>query len=343
MVTIVLPAHNEEKIIKDSIQSLLNQSYWDIEIIAVLDNCNDNTEKIINDNFENNLNIKVFKTVNNKNKKSGALNQLFNYYFDNMGEYILIMDADTVLNKFAIAEGVKFLNKYYSNGAVCSVAGIMKNKRNLLWYLQNIEYGLSDSSHVEAQGNIFCCRGMFSMYRKNSLQQIKNERNYIFDIRSITEDYELTLALKKYGWKISSSRKIKAYTDVPLNIKELYTQRKRWSTGGIIDLLKHKVNKYTRNDFLYLLTYLLISFLQMYLVIDLIQTKFSFNFYFLIFNIAFILINNLVRIKYIQYKNWKVYLILFTIIPQMLYFYFDMFVFFVSIKNVVFRKKINWN
>ncbi len=341
-VTIILPAHNEEKIIKNSLNSLLSQNYWNIEIITVIDNCTDKTEEIINNSFEDETNVKIFKTVNNKNKKAGALNQLFNYYFDNMGEYILIMDADTVLDKNAVAEGVKFLDKYYSNGAVCSIAGVLNNKDNLLCYLQNIEYGLSDSSHIEDKNNIFCCRGMFSLYRKQALNQIKENRGFIFDNRSLTEDYELTLELKKYKWKISSSKDIKAYTDVPTNIKDLFIQRERWTTGGLIDLVKHKYKKHTKNDYLSTSLYILIVMLQTILFISLVNTNFSFNYYFLAFNILVSIINNLVRMKYIQSKDLKTYLILFTIIPQIIYFYFDMIVFIISLKNVLVRKQLSW-
>ena len=86
-VTIILPAHNEEKIIKQAIESLLNQSYWDTEIIVCLDNCTDKTEAILNDNFGDNYAVKIFKSVNNQKKKAGALNQLFRCYFNNMRKY----------------------------------------------------------------------------------------------------------------------------------------------------------------------------------------------------------------------------------------------------------------
>jgi cellulose synthase/poly-beta-1,6-N-acetylglucosamine synthase-like glycosyltransferase len=105
MVTVILPAHNEAKIIREAVQSILDQSYWDVEIICCLDNCTDDTEKVLNV-FEDNMSVKIFKSVDNKHKKAGALNQLFQYYFDKMQEYILVMDADTVLHRDAIKEGL---------------------------------------------------------------------------------------------------------------------------------------------------------------------------------------------------------------------------------------------
>jgi cellulose synthase/poly-beta-1,6-N-acetylglucosamine synthase-like glycosyltransferase len=343
MVTVILPAHNEEKIIKKAIESLLNQSYWNTEIIICLDNCTDGTEQIINDNFADNYSVKVFKSVENKNKKAGALNQLFSYYFKSMGKYILVMDADTILHHNAIFESVKFLNINKSNGAVCSSAGLIKGeKTNLLWQLQNIEYGLSDSVHQEKQGNIFCCRGMYSMYRKCALNQIIKERKFLFDNDSITEDYELTLMLKKYNWEISSNKKIKAYTDVPLTIKELWIQRIRWTTGGFLDLINHKLKKYTRNDIFAMLFYLFIVFFQVYLIMSSFFVGFSINFYLIALNIILLWINNLLRMKYIQYKDYKTYLILFTVILQLFSFYFDVFVMIVSFKNVIFRKNLIW-
>ncbi len=64
-VSIVLPARNEEQLIKASlldISKFLNKKDYTYEIIVVLNGCTDNTEKIIIDNFSQNKDIKIVKS-----------------------------------------------------------------------------------------------------------------------------------------------------------------------------------------------------------------------------------------------------------------------------------------
>jgi poly-beta-1,6-N-acetyl-D-glucosamine synthase len=338
-VTVILPCHNEEKILKSSIESLLKQTYWDIEIIVVLDNCIDKSEEIANSFDEQ---VKVFKSIDNKHKKAGALNQLFNCYINYMGEYILVMDADTVLDKKAIFEGVRFLNKNENHAAVCSIAGVLEpENKNLLWYLQKIEYGFGDTSFIENKDNVYVCRGMYSMYRKYSLQKIHDERNFVYDINSITEDYELTLKLKSYGYKISNCTKIKAYTDVPTKLKDFFIQRKRWIKGGVDDLRKYGYKKYTARDINCLAFYILLIILQVYFLSEAIIVR-NVNLYWLSAIVFLYYLNAFTRLKYVRNKDFKTYVIVYSIFPMMAYSIFDSFTTIYSTILSFTKKQINW-
>lgn len=344
MVTVILPAHNEEKIIKKSISSLLNQSINQIEIIVVLDNCTDDTEKIINDNFENNINVKVFKTIDNKNKKSGALNQLFDCYLSKMQKYILIMDADTVLHYKAVSEGVKFLDQHVDNGVVCSKAGILienKKNRNFIWNIQNIEYGRFDTDRVETAGFCMVAHGMYSMYRKEVLGKVL-ERGYVYDEQCITEDYELTLAVKNLGYKIGNNLKIKAYTDVPATIKEYWTQRIRWMTGGLNALSKYPFNKYTARDKLGHVLFIALFLTQLFLVINSIINKWSPMGYGIVVILGLSWLNALIRIKYVTFKNKKVLLFALLLIPDIFISWFQTVVMLKAYVNHIFKINLNW-
>lgn len=341
-VTIILPAHNEERIIKQAIESLLNQSYWETEIIVCLDNCTDKTEAILNNNFGDNYAVKIFKSVNNQHKKAGALNQLFSCYFSSMRKYILVMDADTVLHHRAVEEGVRYLKSNNKHGAVCSIAGIMNpEKKNLLWYLQSIEYGFGDTSFIENRGNVFVCRGMYSMYRKAALNTILDNRGFIYDQNSITEDYELTLELKKYNWEISSYTKIKAFTDVPIKFKDFWVQRVRWMKGGVEDLIKHGIKKHTKNDIIGSLFYRFLIIVQIYFLIEIFRFK-EINVFWTAAFLSIYLLNIIVRFKYVRNKDFKTYLIAFSLIPIMLYGMLDMILTIYTTFLGVLKVDIKW-
>lgn len=318
-VSVILPSHNEEKIIKKAIESILNQRYSNnIDIYVILDNCTDRTEEILNKNFSENYQVKIFKTVKNKYKKAGALNQLFNIAFKDLSEYILVMDADTVLHHESIENGVKFLNNNKENAAVCSIAGVMiPEKKNLLWYLQNLEYGFGDTSFIENQGNVFVCRGMYSMYRKTALEKVLN-RGYIYDQESITEDYELTLELKRNGYKISNSKDIKAYTDVPLTFKDFWIQRVRWMKGGVKDLIKHGFKAHTKKDIFEAIFYRILIFIQWFFLIEVVRAK-NINLFWTVAILAIYVLNISIRFKYVRNKDFKMYVVCFSLIPLIIY------------------------
>lgn len=87
-IVAVLPAHNEEDDIAETLRSLkLMKKPKDIifDVFVALDNCTDDTEKVIRDNAED-LNIYALETVDNKERKVGALNQVYRLFFGDMSE-----------------------------------------------------------------------------------------------------------------------------------------------------------------------------------------------------------------------------------------------------------------
>lgn len=335
-VTIILPAHNEEKIIKKAIESLRIQSYWDIEIIVCLDNCTDNTENIINE-FDD---IKIFKSINNMHKKAGALNQLFEYYFENMGDYILVMDADTILHYKAIEEAVKFLNKKEEYGVVCSKAGVIKDK-GFMWNIQNIEYGRFDTDRIETKGFCMVAHGMFSMYRKHVLRQVMY-RGYVYDIDCITEDYELTLKVKCLGWKIGNNLRIKAYTDVPLTIKDYWIQRIRWMTGGLNALSKYEFNRYTARDMLGHVLFIILFTIQLFLIANTIIHRWTPLGTGLIIILGISVINSIIRYKYVTHKSLLTFIFTAVLIPDIFISWFQTTVMINAYARHIFKIKTNW-
>lgn len=87
-IVAVLPAHNEENDIAETLKSLrLMKKPKDIifDIFIALDNCTDNTEEVIRKNSED-LNIYTLETVDDKERKVGGLNQVYRLFFGDMSE-----------------------------------------------------------------------------------------------------------------------------------------------------------------------------------------------------------------------------------------------------------------
>ena len=98
-VSIIIPVYNTEKYLRECIESALNQTYKDIEIIAVNDGSNDNSLKIL-ESFKNRIKI--------ISKKNGGTATALNEGIKNMtGEWFKWLSADDVLYSNAIEELMK--------------------------------------------------------------------------------------------------------------------------------------------------------------------------------------------------------------------------------------------
>ncbi len=102
-VSIILSVYNAQNTIGNAIESILNQTYDNIELLILNDRSNDNTQKII-ETFDSKK-IKVFK-----NKKNLGLTKSLNILINNSeGEYIARQDADDVSFKDRLEKQIKLL------------------------------------------------------------------------------------------------------------------------------------------------------------------------------------------------------------------------------------------
>lgn len=97
-IAAIIPAHNEEKSIRDCLGGLRDQTLpkdVELDVYVVADNCTDRTEeKAIEAREEFNLNLVVLKTENNKQRKVGALNTGWkNIYGDNLNIFFNRLSA----------------------------------------------------------------------------------------------------------------------------------------------------------------------------------------------------------------------------------------------------------
>jgi cellulose synthase/poly-beta-1,6-N-acetylglucosamine synthase-like glycosyltransferase len=82
---------------------------------------------------------------------------------------------------------------------------------------------------------VFVTPGPFSVYRKSVLLKIG-----LFDVHNITEDMEIAYRIQKHHYRIENCMDAKVYTIIPPTFKKLMVQRKRWYTGALYTLGKHK-------------------------------------------------------------------------------------------------------
>ncbi len=121
LVTVIIPAYNCEKTIGQAVNSILTQSYRNVEVIVVNDNCTDNTASIVREMQKTDSRLKIINSqTNDQNRFNKKLNRNINagYSARNdglkiaQGDYITFQDGDDISLKNRIEIQVKLLEKY---------------------------------------------------------------------------------------------------------------------------------------------------------------------------------------------------------------------------------------
>jgi len=232
-ISVVIPAYNEEKNIKKCVQTILKSNYDinKLEIMCVDDGSTDRTVKVIKELLKKNKNIRLIKGEHKGKSKTlnlGVKNSKF--------DYVLTVDADTILDRNFIKEIIKpFADK--NIGATNGIALIRKPKR-IIEHFQLVEYyfnNLVRNSFSTIFDNGIWFFGAAACFNKKIL-----EKAGLFHDKVLTEDMDISLKIFEKGYKVLTVRKAVYYTQGCRNLKELFSQRMRWFFGGLQCTFRHK-------------------------------------------------------------------------------------------------------
>jgi biofilm PGA synthesis N-glycosyltransferase PgaC len=254
-VTVIVPAYNEEEGIASTIEGLLGQESPDwlqiTDVVVVVNNSTDRTAEIAR-----RYPVTVVEMTYNKHKKSGAMNHGWQEH-GGTSDFVLTMDADTVLLPDTVEKMAKELIDNPKLGAVCARYWA-KEGRGLVRRLQRLEYARYDDLRELRGWKVNVASGAAAMYRRVALQDVVELRGRPepWDNESLIEDYALTLDLKARGWRVGAAREAHVYTEPPTTFRALWKQRLRWGRGGMDECLRRGWTPATRRD---ILAYVLFS------------------------------------------------------------------------------------
>ena len=227
----IIPAHNEEAVVGNLIESLKNQTYpkekYDICVIA--DNCTDNTKQVAEKHG-----VKVFErheTDPSKRTKGDALSLFLNNMLaDPKMDYdaFFVFDADNIVDK----NFIKAMNKHLCQGEevvqgyrdiknptdswIASGYAIFYWTMNRFYHLARYNAGLSP-----------LINGTGFMVKFDAIRPTG------WDTDTLTEDIEFSLKRiiqgKKLGWATDAI----VYDEQPVKFKPSWSQRSRWTIGHI--------------------------------------------------------------------------------------------------------------
>jgi len=248
-ISIIVPAFNEAKTIKETIESLLRLDYPSnqLEVVIIDDGSTDNTFKIAQE----------FTQIFSFTKQNGGKGSAINLGLEKVsGEFVVIMDADSFVNKNTL----KNMIGYFEDDQIMAVTPTLKvYKPKGFWQkMQYIEYLLSIlfKKIFSYIGGIYVTPGPFSVYRKSFFDKYGG-----FAKNNLTEDMEIALRIQSKGYDIENSINAVVFTVAPNNFKSFLRQRVRWYTGMIENVYtyKHLFGAHTGNLGVFVMPVMVIS------------------------------------------------------------------------------------
>ncbi|MEZ5026475.1 MAG: glycosyltransferase [Chitinophagales bacterium] len=229
-VCIVIPAHNEEKIIAEKLNSILTSTYpkEKIHILVGLDDCSDATKSIIENQF-NFQNINIVEVAERQGKPM-VLNQLIQQHTTTNVDLLIITDANIIFEQSTIFELVKYF-KDEKIGLVDSVlmAKINHNKREEIYWKYETELKINESLVF---GNILGPSGACYAIRKKLYIPIPT--NFVVD------DFFIGFnILQQKNRTILNSNAI-CFEDLITNWKQEFMRKIRISMGNFQNLFHFK-------------------------------------------------------------------------------------------------------
>lgn len=236
--SVVIPAHNEEKIIKRCVLSVVKNDYPKdkLQVIVVDDGSEDKTKKAVRSLILKNK-IKNVKLVIQKNSgKANALNNGIKNYAS--GKLVMCLDSDSYLDKNALKNAAK----YFEDKKVMALSSNVKihKRKGLFNLIQQYEYLIcSKMKGAQTVFNIeYIIGGVGSTFRRSILKKVK-----YYDGDTVTEDIDLTMKILQGGNKenrVIYGSDVITYTEAVLDMRGLITQRYRWKWGRSQTFLKNK-------------------------------------------------------------------------------------------------------
>ena len=241
-VSIMIPAHNEESVISDTVENILKLDYEHFEIIVIDDRSSDNTASVIKD-LENKYN-NVTAFIRPKDAFPGKSAVLNDALVCAKGEAILVFDADARVNP-------DFLSKLIPNlepqdvGAVQARKVIRNKDENILTRCQNNEMTMDTHFQVgrDSVKGAVELRGNGELIKRQALEDIGGWNNY-----TITDDLDMSTRLHIKGWDVRFCKDAIVYEEGIIYLWPLYRQRRRWLEGTIRRYLEYAGAVLTSKD-----------------------------------------------------------------------------------------------
>jgi len=231
-ISVVIAAYNEEKLIAESLRTLLATDYRGaVEVVVIDDGSTDQTAAEIERIAENESRIRLFRQENRG--KARALQRGLAAAHNGV---VVFIDADTQCQRDTLPR----LLEPFADERIGAVSGHAKvgNLRTFIARCQALEYTCGFNLDRRAYNRWNCITvvpGAISAIRKDAIDEAGG-----LSLQTLAEDTDLTLSLHRRRQRIVYVPEAIAWTEAPETVTTLAQQRSRWAYGTLQCLWKHR-------------------------------------------------------------------------------------------------------
>ncbi|MGW3564967.1 glycosyltransferase [Streptomyces sp. NPDC000941] len=340
----LIPAHNEAERIAAAIAALHRQDRPPHRIVVVADNCTDATAETARANGAG-----VIASQNNRHKKAGALNQALGRLLPGLDDtdMVLVQDADTTLQPAFLASATAAMH-----GTVGAVGGIFYGEKGggLLGALQRIEFHRYAREIARREFRADVLTGTATLFRVATLREVRQARldglvgggTSYYSLASLTEDDEITKAVRTLGYRTVSPPGCGVVTEVMTSLPKLWHQRLRWQRGALENLRDYGCTPVTA-PYIIRQTFMGLSvlFLALYLVFTgwmLARGKPEFTPFWIAIGLVFVA----EKVVTARGAGWKSQLLAGTLAVELAYDMFQHAVYIRSLWDMARRREEHW-
>jgi peptidoglycan-N-acetylglucosamine deacetylase len=231
-VSVVIAAYNEEKLIVETLRTLLATDYKaEIEVVVVDDGSTDQTAAEIERIAQKESRIRLLQQENH-----GKARALQRGLAAARNGIVVFIDADTQCQRDTLPR----LLEPFADERIGAVSGHAKvgNLRTFIARCQALEYTCGFNLDRRAYNRWDCITvvpGAISAIRKNAINEAGG-----LSLETLAEDTDLTLSLHRHRQRIVYVPEAIAWTEAPETVRSLARQRSRWAYGTLQCLWKHR-------------------------------------------------------------------------------------------------------
>ena len=263
LVSIIIPVYNQENLIEKVVKAIFCSNYKNIEVVAVNDGSKDNSKAVLDKMAKENPRLKVIHKSNGGKRTAVAAG-----FYAAKGNYVVLIDSDSIVDKYAISEFMKVFAANPKVGGLVGNGKVLNTSKNFLtkcqdaWYDYSFNIGKTSESTF---GTVLCLSGCLAAYRRETISRFMtfwaNDKIQYGDDRNLTtfaiatswakrqmapikkrmlismasyddaEDRGLTAQAIDHEWETVYVPTAVVYTDVPEDAKTYIRQQIRWKKG----------------------------------------------------------------------------------------------------------------
>lgn len=231
-ISILVATYNEEAVIRRRLENLLDLSYPgnQYEILVIDSASTDATRQIVKAVMKEHSKVSPLITLVKEEKRNGKSSALNLGITRAKGEVVLVADANSLFDKNVLRE----LAPYFKNPRVGAVSGRYRvqnsgkgipQQEDFYWRLEDIMFRAE--SDLDSASTVI---GTISAWRKKLLN---------FSSETITEDLDMTIKVRRMGYKIVYEPNAIAYENAATTVDDQILQRKRTGLGTLQATIRH--------------------------------------------------------------------------------------------------------